>query len=194
MEKLLGELGHLATLPRADFHKAGVEHPVTVGTLSALAAQLAFVIAAAEGGDPQRSAVMALFASLPNARTVVLEYLAGPALDRQAVRRKVIEQQLADLPSGPIAKRLQEIVNAFENRQDQPDREAEFAFEGYRLASAYFDAIYTRRGYATSSAWIHDAEGRVKSATGTAILAGIRQNAFYGWWNDLLPKELRIVK
>lgn len=183
---LIGELGHLVNLPRADFHKTGVQSPVTIGTFTTLAAQIAFLIASAEGANASRAATMSLFSMLPNARTLTLEYLTGNAVDRGAVRKKVVETQLNELPAN-VSGSIIEIVESFEGRNDSQETEALIAYEGYRLASAYFDSFYSQLGYKTHNAWIKDAENHVKTNTGKDILAIIKNGSFVNWWISKTP-------
>jgi len=192
MEKLaalIGELGHLAALPRADFHKAGVEHPATIGIFTALASQFAFLIASAEDADAPRAAAMALFSMLPNARTLTLEYLMGSAIDRKGIRGEVLKAQLAEVPP-EMAEPLRATVTAYEEREERLEKEAIIAYEGYRLASAYLDAVYSRRGYPTHQAWIKDAEERVSTSAGKRILETIQSGQFQDGWIDKVPFSL----
>lgn len=181
--KVLGELAHLNHLPRSDFFKAGVTAPVSIGAFSSLAAQLSFIVAAGENADPCRAASMTLFTMLPNARVGVVDYLARAFVKLGEVREKALKTQLDEWPKC-VTDSLVPLVTESELRESP---EARCAYEGYRLASAYFDAVYQRRGNPTKSAWITSARDIVETETGKAILAAIEDGSFEDWWRDLMP-------
>jgi hypothetical protein len=99
------------------------------------------------------------------------------------VRAKALNTQLEEWPKS-ITDSLAPLMNESELRESP---EARCAYEGYRLASAYFDAFYQRRGNPTQSAWITSARDIVESETGKAILAAIEDGSFEDWWRDLMP-------
>lgn len=181
--KVLGELAHLNRLPRSDFFKAGVDEPVSIGAFSSFAAQLSFIVAAGEGADPCRAASMTLFTMLPNARVGVVDYLARAFVKIGEVRERALETQMDSWPKC-VTESLDGVMTESETRESA---EARCAYEGYRLASAYFDAVYQRRGHTTKSAWITSARDIVESKTGKAILAAIEDGSFENWWQDLMP-------
>lgn len=183
LAKVLGELAHLNRLPRSDFFKAGVDEPVSIGAFSSLAAQLSFIVASGEGADPCRAASMTLFTMLPNARVGVVDYLARAFVKIGEVREKALKTQLDSWPTG-VTDSLAGLMAESELRESP---EARCAYEGYRLASAYFDAVYQRRGHPTKSAWISSARDIVETETGKAILSAIEDGSFEDWWRDLMP-------
>ena len=183
LSKVLGELAHLNRLPRSDFFKAGVREPISIGAFTSLAAQLSYVVAAGENADPCRTATMTLFTMLPNARVGVVDYLARGFINIGETRQKAMKAQLESWPES-LATAVGELLEDSETRESL---EARCAYEGYRLASAYFDAVYQRNGFATKSAWISSARSIVKTETGKAILAAIQTGAFEDWWQDLMP-------
>ena len=181
--KVIGELAHLNRLPRSDFFKVGVREPVSIGAFTSLAAQLSFVIASAEKADPCRAATMTLFTMLPNSRVGVVDYLARKLIKIGETRDKALDIQLSEWPesiSGPLGSLLKDS----ENRESL---EARCAYEGYRLASAYFDAVYQRNGFPTKSAWISSARSIVETRTGKEILKAIEAGTFEDWWQPLMP-------
>lgn len=183
LAKVLGELAHLNRLPRSDFFKAGVREPVSIGSFASLAAQLSYVVAAGENADACRAATMTLFTMLPNARVGVVDYLARSFVNIGDVREKALKKQLGSWPES-LAEQLGELLEDSEKRESL---EARCAYEGYRLASAYFDAVYRRGGHATKSAWISSARSIVETRTGKAILTAIEDGSFEEWWQDLMP-------
>ncbi len=181
--KVLGELAHLNRLPRSDFFKVGAREPVSIGAFTSLAAQLSYAVAAGENADPCRAATMTLFTMLPNARVGVDDYLVRSFVDIGNVREKALKKQLGSWPDS-LANPLSELLTDSEKRESL---EARCAYEGYRLASAYFDAVYRRNGFVTKSAWISSARSIVETGTGKAILASIEAGSFEEWWQDLMP-------
>lgn len=181
--KVLGELAHLNHLPRSDFFKAGVTAPVSIGAFSALAAQLSFIVAAGENADPCRAASMTLFTMLPNSRVGVVDYLARDFVNIGETRANAAKAQFDNWP-----KSFSSLLRVlFEESEKRESLEARCAYEGYRLASAYFDAVYQRNGFVTKSAWISSARSIVETETGKAILAAIEGGTFENWWQDLMP-------
>src|SRR5262245_32417470 len=107
-------MGVLKGVRRAGWWHAGIRDPESVAEHSLRVAQLAALIAAEEGGDPARAALLAIWHDSQETRTGDLphtarRYLTGP--DPQAITA----DQTAALPDR-AGKIVQEAVAEYESR------------------------------------------------------------------------------
>ncbi|WP_184840564.1 HD domain-containing protein [Allocatelliglobosispora scoriae] len=107
-------MGVLKGVRRAGWWHAGIRDPESVAEHSLRVAQLAALLAAEEGGDPARAALLAIWHDSQETRTGDLphtakRYVTGP--DPQSITA----DQTAAMP-GPAAKVVREAVSEFEAR------------------------------------------------------------------------------
>lgn len=77
------EVGHLSRSPRAGWQLAGIANPESVAEHSQRVGVLAYLIAALEGCDAERAAVLGLFHDVPETRTTDLHSVAKRHVDAQ---------------------------------------------------------------------------------------------------------------
>lgn len=92
------EAGQLKRSRRTGWWRAGIRDPESVAEHSWRTAVLAWVIAAAEGADPDRAATIGVFHDLAEARTGDIEYV-GHHYVTGASAETVTRDQVRDLPA-----------------------------------------------------------------------------------------------
>jgi 5'-deoxynucleotidase YfbR-like HD superfamily hydrolase len=106
------EMGVLKRLRRAGWWHAGVRDPESVAEHSLRVSQLAALVAAQEGGDPARAALLAIWHDSQEIRTGDLPHTARPYLPR-ADPLAITADQIARLPDA-AAKTVREAVAEYE--------------------------------------------------------------------------------
>jgi putative hydrolases of HD superfamily len=116
------ELGYLKTLPRAGWLRAGITDGESIAAHSWRVGVLAFALAVAEGGNPERAAVLGLFHDIPEARYGDVQ-ATGKAYVQQVPATEVGADQTAGLPS-ELAERVMAAVAEHESAK-QPNASIE---------------------------------------------------------------------
>ena len=102
------EMGQLKRVKRSGWWLAGINNPESVADHSFRAGVIAYVLADMEGVNPEKSAVMALFNDLQEARINDLHKVGHKYIDFRKAEVDVIRDQLFGLPSG------KKMLNLFE--------------------------------------------------------------------------------
>jgi putative hydrolase of HD superfamily len=106
------EMGVLKRLRRAGWWHAGIRDPESVGEHSLRVSQLAAIIAAQEGADPARAAMLGIWHDSQETRTGDLPHTAKPYMGAPDARA-ITADQTARLP-GLAAKTVQDAVDEYE--------------------------------------------------------------------------------
>ncbi|HWD05255.1 MAG TPA: HD domain-containing protein [Amycolatopsis sp.] len=155
------ELGVLKRVRRTGWWQAGVRDPESVAEHSVRAAQLAAVLAAEEGGSPERAAFLALWHDTQETRTGDLPHSARPYLVKPDPRAITADQTAALPPrSGAVVRSA---VDEYEYRSTVESRCAKDADKLEMLLQAL---EYRASGVSTVEEWI--ASARSGLATDTA--------------------------
>lgn len=143
------EMGVLKGVRRAGWWHAGIRDPESVAEHSLRVAQLAALIAAEEGADPARAALMAIWHDSQETRTGDLphtsrRYLTGP--DPQTITA----DQTAVLPDR-AAKTVRDAVAEYESRETL---EATCAHDADKLECLLQAVEYRTAGNSSVDGWI----------------------------------------
>ncbi|MGH8881439.1 MAG: HD domain-containing protein, partial [Stackebrandtia sp.] len=109
------ELGVLKRMRRASWWHAGIRDPESVAEHSLRVAQLASLIAAIEGAEPGRAAMLAVWHDSQETRTGDIPHTARPYLSKPSPEA-VTADQTAALPDA-ARKTVQEAVTEYEAQQ-----------------------------------------------------------------------------
>ncbi|RJL23232.1 HD domain-containing protein [Bailinhaonella thermotolerans] len=107
---LLYELGLLKRFPRTGWHTAGVPTPESVADHSWRVSVIAAVLAAMEGADPQRAALLAVWHDSQETRTTDLPHLAKryvtpvPAETVTAAQARRVPAPVREMITGAVAE------------------------------------------------------------------------------------------
>lgn len=174
------EAGALKRVARSGWSAAGVDNPESVAEHSFRAAVIAFFLAQKEGADPFRTAVLALFHDLPEARTLDLHKVAQRYFDTKAAEVRAGLDQLASLPPEP-GKLL---AGVFGEALAEKSPEACVAKDADLLECLFSAAEYRATGHPVSD-WIENAKkGLATASAREAAEAALCQDPF-SWWKGL---------
>jgi putative hydrolase of HD superfamily len=170
------ELGLLKRIRRSGWWHVGVDDPESVAEHTMRAAQLAALIAAEEGADPERAAFLALWHDSQETRTGDLPHTATPYLTKPDPRQ-ITADQTQRLP-----ERSQEVVRAavdeYETRQSM---EARCAKDADKLEMLLQAVEYRDAGVARTGGWIDSARKDLYTETSRRIAEAAVQLSPLSW-------------
>lgn len=143
------ELGVLKRMRRAGWWHVGVRDPESVAEHSLRVAQIASLLAAIEGADPSRAALLAIWHDSQETRTGDIPHTANPYLDKPSPEA-ITADQTAGLPDG-ARKTVYEAVTEYEA---QRTFEAQCAKDADKLDCLIQAVEYRNAGYGSVQGWI----------------------------------------
>jgi putative hydrolase of HD superfamily len=158
------EMGVLKGVRRSGWWHAGIRDPESVAEHSLRVAQLAALIAAEEGGDPARAALLAIWHDSQETRTGDLPhtakgYITSP--DPQVITT----DQTASLPDAP-AKTVREAVSEYEARTTI---EAVCAHDADKLECLMQAVEYRAVGNTSVQGWIDSSQRALVTDTAKQV-------------------------
>ncbi|MBN6055401.1 HD domain-containing protein [Nonomuraea sp. RK-328] len=157
---LLYEMGLLKRYKRTGWLVAGVRDPESIADHSFRTAVIAGVIAALEGGDPQRAAFMSLFHDSQETRITDIPYVAKRYLTAPA-NEDVTADQTRDVPEA-VAAMLRGAVAEYE---EKVSLEAVCARDADKLECLLQAVEYREQGHQNVQPWIDSSLAALKTAT-----------------------------
>ncbi len=170
------ELGVLKRMRRAGWWHVGVRDPESVAEHSLRVAQLATMIAAMEGADPARAALLAVWHDSQETRTGDIPHTARSYLDKPSPAA-ITADQIANL-SDTTAKTIQEAVAEYE---EQLTPEAQCAKDADRLECLIQAVEYRDAGYANVQGWIDSSRGALATDSARRIADAALHTSPLAW-------------
>ncbi|WP_280467921.1 HD domain-containing protein [Nocardia cyriacigeorgica] len=183
------ELGYLKSLPRAGWLRAGITDGESVAAHSWRVAVLAFALAVAEGGDPERAAVLGIFHDIPETRYGDVQ-ASGKAYVTQVPAGEVVADQTAGLPE-ELAERIRSAVAEHESaKQPGASVEALCSRDADKLDLLITAREYQEagRGAASMDRFIRSMIPLITTATGKALAEAALTVPPTAWWDEFARK------
>ena len=158
------EMGVLKGVRRAGWWHAGIHDPESVAEHSLRVAQLAALIAAEEGGDPARAALLAIWHDSQETRTGDLPHTAKPYVTGPDPQ-KITMDQTAQLPD-IAAKTVREAVSEYEAKTTV---EAICAHDADKLECLIQAVEYRAAGNTSVQGWIDSSQRTLMTETAKRI-------------------------
>ncbi|MER5326094.1 HD domain-containing protein [Streptosporangium roseum] len=155
---LLYELGLLKRYKRTGWLVAGVRDPESIADHSFRTAIIASVIAALEGGDPERAAFMSLFHDTQETRITDIPYL-GKRYLKAAPNEEVTADQVGGLPRS-VAEMVIDAVGEYE---EKTSLEAVCARDADKLECLIQAVEYREQGHQNVQPWIDSSLAALKT-------------------------------
>lgn len=174
--KLIFELGVLKRIRRTGWWHVGVRDPESVAEHSLRAAQLASLIAAIEGAEPGRAALLAVWHDSQETRTGDIPHTAKPYLE-QCCAEVITADQTTALPD-TARKTVQEAVAEYEAQQTP---EALCAQDADKLECLIQAIEYHDAGYTRAQAWIDSSRSGLYTDTARRIADAALRTSPLGW-------------
>lgn len=157
---LLYEMGLLKRYRRTGWLVAGVRDPESIADHSFRTAIIASVIAALEGGDPERAAFMSLFHDTQETRITDIHHLARRYLTAPP-NEEVTADQVRGLP-GPVAEMVRGAVGEYE---EKVSLEAVCARDADKLECLIQAVEYREQGHLNMQPWIDSSLAALKTSS-----------------------------
>lgn len=170
------ELGILKRIRRAGWWHVGVRDPESVAEHSLRVAQLAALLAAIEGAEPGRAALLAIWHDSPETRTGDIPPTAKPYLDQRAPET-ITADQTAALPD-TARKTVREAVAEY---QAQQTPEAHCAKDADKLECLLQALEYQDAGYTRVQGWIESSRTNLRTETARRIADAALHTSPLAW-------------
>ncbi|MFD9433757.1 HD family hydrolase [Streptomyces sp. NPDC060002] len=185
--KFLFEAGMLKHTARTGWWMAGVRQPETVAEHSWRTSLIASVIAAMEGADPSRAALLAVWHDTGETRTGDVNHLGKKYTEVEADPRDIAADQVAGMPAA-VAEAVTEIIGAYEARDTL---EADCARDADKLECMIQGIEYRDQGYANAQRWIDNSRGRITTKSGQALADAVLATGSLDWLRSALGEQPR---
>ena len=179
------EMAQLKRIKHEGWRLAGVEFPDSVAEHSLRAAQIAYLLADAEGhSNPEKASLMLVFHDIGEARVgdvhrVALRYV-------KADEAEAVKDQTAKL--GDIGIRIRELWNETEERKTDM---AKVAKDADRLEQALTAKEYIERGYTFTMNWINNIRKALYTETAKRWLKQMMEMNSNDWWQGLNKLDIK---
>jgi putative hydrolase of HD superfamily len=180
MVRLCHEAGHLKRSRRTGWWVAGINDPESVAEHSWRTALIAYLIAHAEGADPERAVTIGVFHDLAETRTGDIEYV-GKHYVTAAPDEAITKDQVQDLPSA-LTDALLSVVRQGE---EGSSLEAACARDADKLECMMQAIEYRRQGHADVQQWIDNMAAAVRTETGKALAVAALKADPGEWWREV---------
>ncbi len=179
LASLAFELGVLKHLRRTGWSHVGIRDAESVADHTARVAQLASLIAAEEGADPARAAMLAIWHDSQETRTGDIPHTARPYLVARIDPEAVTADQVAGLPEA-AAKSVREAVAEYEA---QTTVEARCARDADKLECLIQAVEYRAGGRAGVEGWITSSRAAIRTRTAERIADAALRISPLAWRN-----------
>jgi putative hydrolase of HD superfamily len=181
--KFAYETGQLKRLPRAGWLLAGVRDPESVAEHSFRVGVLAYIIAALEGADPDRAAVLGLFHDLPETRIGDVPSVGRPYVTT-APPHDVAADQVAELPD-LLATHIVALIDEHESAKTAAATpESRCSRDADKLDCLLQAREYQSQGNEHMQPWIYSMVAAVSTETGKRLAAAAQEVAPGAWWAE----------
>ena len=171
----LFELNEQKRSPRSGWQRIGIKSPESLAEHTAACAQIAYVLAAMEGANPDHAAALALFHDASEVRegdhnwiTRIYRGTNGKA-----------GAALAQIEGLPMSANL---AAAFQELEDGKTKEAIVVHDADFLDLALQAKVYEQSGCRSALFFINGMRDSLKTDSAKKILAAIEQSNIQDWW------------
>lgn len=173
------ELGVLKRLRRTGWAHAGVRDAESIADHSMRVAQLASLIAAEEGADPARAALLAIWHDSQETRSGDIPHTARPYMAARIDPEAITADQVVGLPEA-AAKTVKETVSEYEA---QATLEAQCARDADKLECLIQAVEYQAGGNTGVQGWITSSRAAIRTRTAERIAEAALRISPLAWRN-----------
>ncbi|WP_067821516.1 HD domain-containing protein [Actinomadura kijaniata] len=178
-ERLAGflyEIGLLKRYRRTGWLVAGVGDPESIADHSLRAAVIASVLAALEGADPARAALLSLFHDSQETRLTDIPYLARPYVTK-ASNERVTAHQTRGLPEAVAAM----ITGAVSEYEGKSSPEAVCARDADKLECLIQAVEYREQGNRNTQPWIDSSLEQLRTESARRLARQALETGSLDW-------------
>jgi putative hydrolase of HD superfamily len=184
LERLAGflyEMGLLKRYKRTGWFVLGVGDPESVADHSFRAAVIAVALAALEGANPERAALLSLFHDSQETRLTDLPYVSKPYVTK-APNEEVTGAQTHGLPE-PVAGVVEGAVGEYE---EHTSLEARCAHDADKLECLLQAIEYGEHGYRNIQPWLDSSLAQLQTVSAKRIADEALRTGSLDWLGDAL--------
>ncbi|MFZ3074049.1 MAG: HD domain-containing protein [Minisyncoccales bacterium] len=177
----LFELAGAKTTPRTGWHRIGINLSESLADHSALSGQIAYVLAAMEGANPDHAVALAIFHDTAELRLGDANWVARIYNDHKNQKERVQRDQINGMSVAPRMKAI------FEELKDIKTLEAQVAVDADYLDMAIQAKYYADNGNKKALLWIESIADVFKTESAKQIFAAVKNTDIEDWWMELEP-------
>ena len=184
LERLTGylyEMGLLKRYKRTGWFVLGVGDPESVADHSFRAAIIAAALAALEGANPERTALLSLFHDSQESRLTDLPYISKPYVTKVS-NEDVTAAQTRGLPER-VAHLIEDTVAEYE---EHASLEARCAHDADKLECLLQAVEYREQGYRNVQPWIDSSLAQLQTVTAKRLAEEALRTGSLDWLGDAL--------
>ncbi|MEU3211154.1 HD domain-containing protein [Nocardiopsis alba] len=174
---LLHEMGVLKAQRRTGWWMAGVRDPESVAEHAWRTALIASVIAAMEGADPARAALISVWHDTGETRSGDINHLGQKYIGTKPDARDIAADQTSGL-AAEVGEMVRSAVAAYE---EQDSLEARCAKDADKLECLLQGVEYRAQGYSAAQRWIDNSLPRIKTTSGRALAEAVLEQGGLDW-------------
>jgi putative hydrolase of HD superfamily len=172
----LFEAGTLKRSARTGWWMVGVRDPESVADHSWRASLIASVLAAMEGADASRAALMSVWHDSQETRTGDVNHL-GKRYSPSADPREITRDQTARMPNA-VAEVIRGAVDEYEANETP---EARCAKDADKLECMIQGMEYLSQGYSNAQRWIDNSRARITTKSGQRLADEVLSQGSLDW-------------
>lgn len=179
-ERLAGflyEIGLLKRYKRTGWLVAGVKDPESIADHSLRTAIIASVLAAMEGANPERAALLSLFHDSQETRLTDIPYVAKPYV-KKAPNEQVTEHQTRGLPE-VVTALITGVVAEYEGKVSA---EAMCARDADKLECLIQAIEYREHGNQNTQPWIDSSLAQLQTASAKLLAEEAQRTGSIDWF------------
>lgn len=179
-ERLAGflyEIGLLKRYKRTGWLVAGVNDPESIADHSLRTAIIASVLAAMEGANPERAALLSLFHDSQETRLTDIPYVAKPYV-KKASNEQVTERQTRGLPEVVTAM----ITGVVAEYEGNASAEAMCARDADKLECLIQAIEYREHGNQNTQPWVDSSLAQLQTASAKRLAEEAQKTGSLDWF------------
>jgi len=183
----LFELSGAKTTARTGWQRIGIKLSESLADHSAVSAQIAYILAAMEGANPERAAALAIFHDTAELRVGDQNWVARIYSDHENQKEKAQFHQVDGLSVAPQMRAI------FDELKDCRTKEARVAWDADSLDMAIQAKIYAEGGNKKALLWMESVGGSFRTDSANNIFDQIKNAGIDDWWMELEPIKQRFT-
>lgn len=177
----LYEMGMMKKIEHCGTKFAGVKNPDSLAEHSLRAAQIGYIIAIAEGANPDKVVSLCVMHDIGEIRIGDTHRIADRYMDTNSAEQKAVFEQTQYLPP-PMRDKIRALCTEFNERKT---REAIVAKDADLLETLMQAKEYMDTGYKAAKRWLENGSKYLRTKTAKRICAEVKKTEFSDWWNKL---------
>lgn len=175
------ELNQLKKEKHNGWFLCGVNSPDTVAEHAFRAAQIGYILAESEGGNPEKVTTMLIIHDNAEARIGDKHKVSSRYISTKKAEVNAFSDQLNNLNKSTSKK----FLKYFQEYEERSTLDGIIAKDADWLEQAFQAKEYYDLGYKSAIDWINNVEKALETKTAKLIIKELKKNNFTDWWSGL---------